>query len=345
VKSKLVYAFNVEEMFPDYFSDPAVLLCPSDLGADADDLINPVSGVMDYGFRCEATCRGWNAGHLSYGYVGYTLDKVSKMKADAGAMKTVDPEAWTLLINFWDAINNVSNGTTWTSPAGTKPVKPLSIQFSAWQQILFINISGFLAASTFLEALPVTLSGPTLFDEIDQAGFDLLTGGFAVGPPNAVVQVSAPGSTASYAAKCNDVTLAHPSTGRSDLDWSAFAVSEGYDQFVGTGDTHFIFPVAENVGRYLITDINSPGGNAAADSSVIVMWDQTSTIPAGFNHVPGGSNALYLDGHVSFLKYEPDNADADNVAGVTSTAAVWSTALLQNFVGADIGASTAPDCQ
>jgi prepilin-type processing-associated H-X9-DG protein len=27
---------------------------------------------------------------------------------------------------------------------------------------------------------------------------------------------------------------------------------------------------------------------------------------ATFNHVPGGSNVLYMDGHVEFLKYQGD---------------------------------------
>jgi prepilin-type processing-associated H-X9-DG protein len=34
------------------------------------------------------------------------------------------------------------------------------------------------------------------------------------------------------------------------------------------------------------------------------MFDQLSTNPAAYNHVPGGSNVLYLDGHVDFLRYE-----------------------------------------
>ena len=28
-----------------------------------------------------------------------------------------------------------------------------------------------------------------------------------------------------------------------------------------------------------------------------------STVPADFNHVPGGANVLYMDGHVKFEKY------------------------------------------
>ncbi|HPK25051.1 MAG TPA: hypothetical protein PLJ95_08125 [Candidatus Hydrogenedentes bacterium] len=34
------------------------------------------------------------------------------------------------------------------------------------------------------------------------------------------------------------------------------------------------------------------------------MFDQLSTNPADYNHVPGGSNILYMDGHVAFQRYE-----------------------------------------
>jgi prepilin-type processing-associated H-X9-DG protein len=39
------------------------------------------------------------------------------------------------------------------------------------------------------------------------------------------------------------------------------------------------------------------------------MWDITSTVASGYNHVPGGSNVLYLDGHVSFIRFPgPDDS-------------------------------------
>lgn len=36
------------------------------------------------------------------------------------------------------------------------------------------------------------------------------------------------------------------------------------------------------------------------------MWDLISTRTYNFNHVPGGSNVLFMDGHVEFIRY-PDN--------------------------------------
>ncbi|GMV94439.1 MAG: hypothetical protein AMXMBFR82_42170 [Candidatus Hydrogenedentota bacterium] len=77
----------------------------------------------------------------------------------------------------------------------------------------------------------------------------------------------------------------------------------------GTAGGDEIARFREGVERYLITDINNPAGSAKAQSEIRVMWDIVNIDPNGageFNHVPGGSNVLYMDGHVSFEKYSPD---------------------------------------
>lgn len=72
-----------------------------------------------------------------------------------------------------------------------------------------------------------------------------------------------------------------------------------------------IMRLREGVERFMITDINNPAGGAKAQSAIAIMWDQISTTPGDttgttMNHIPGGSNVLYLDGHVEFIKYEPN---------------------------------------
>ena len=62
----------------------------------------------------------------------------------------------------------------------------------------------------------------------------------------------------------------------------------------------------EGINRFLITDINNPASSSKADSQVPIMWDHISTLSGDFAHVPGGGNVLYMDGHVSFIKYPGD---------------------------------------
>ncbi len=57
--------------------------------------------------------------------------------------------------------------------------------------------------------------------------------------------------------------------------------------------------------RFLITDINNPGASAKAASMLAVMWDETAVYGGAstYNHVPGGGNVLYMDGHSEFLRF------------------------------------------
>ena len=64
-----------------------------------------------------------------------------------------------------------------------------------------------------------------------------------------------------------------------------------------------IYRTREGVERFMVTDVNNPSATAAAQSVVPVMFDEISTDVSSFNHVPGGSNVLYMDGHVEFLKF------------------------------------------
>jgi len=74
------------------------------------------------------------------------------------------------------------------------------------------------------------------------------------------------------------------------------------------GDT--IYRLKEGIERFMITDINNPAGSSHAQSDIALMWDHVEAFQASdpsrtqrFNHIPGGSNVLYLDGHVDFVKY------------------------------------------
>jgi prepilin-type processing-associated H-X9-DG protein len=88
----------------------------------------------------------------------------------------------------------------------------------------------------------------------------------------------------------------------------------------GFGHGTKVTRLKEGIERFAITDINNPAAGAKAQSSVVVMMDVISTFdasanefaqdgPARFNHVPGGANVLYMDGHVQFKKYGSGGAE------------------------------------
>jgi len=74
----------------------------------------------------------------------------------------------------------------------------------------------------------------------------------------------------------------------------------------GGGDT--VYRLREGIERFTISDINNPAAGVRAQSEIWIMLDKLSAIAEDFNHVPGGSNVLYLDGHVAFMRYPSDTA-------------------------------------
>lgn len=76
-----------------------------------------------------------------------------------------------------------------------------------------------------------------------------------------------------------------------------------YDNDITMSTGGKIMRVKEGIERFFITDINNPAGSAAAQSTIPVMLDLLSTTVTEYNHLPGGTNSLYMDGHVEFVKY------------------------------------------
>ncbi len=79
---------------------------------------------------------------------------------------------------------------------------------------------------------------------------------------------------------------------------------EGMPNGLGNGGGTTVYRLREGIERFLITDINNPAASNMAQSTVFIMFDQLSTNSGMYNHIPGGSNVLYMDGHVEFLRYE-----------------------------------------
>ncbi|MBI5092928.1 MAG: hypothetical protein HZB26_10865 [Candidatus Hydrogenedentes bacterium] len=110
------------------------------------------------------------------------------------------------------------------------------------------------------------------------------------------------------------------------------------------------YQIKEGIERFLITDINNPAGSSKAQSDICVMWDGTEasfvpaipqynvtpavappypTIPPGtgykpgeFWHIPGGTNILFMDGHVEFARW-PQPFGSRQVPAVKEFAVNW----------------------
>ena len=123
-------------------------------------------------------------------------------------------------------------------------------------------------------------------------------------------------ATSAYGITISDMSQA--STYGSPAMWKNRNASQTF--ILPSGKSVTIQRLKEGVERFMITDINNPGGSAAAQSGVVLMFDESrayNSYKAGsttafdgsgkrdgvkFNHVPGGENILYLDGHVEWVK-------------------------------------------
>ncbi len=95
--------------------------------------------------------------------------------------------------------------------------------------------------------------------------------------------------------------------GSPPYDFSCYDRSIDYTNAV-TGESMTMYRLKEGTERFMTTDINNPAGSAKGQSEIPAMWDFIAADSDGtqeFNHIPGGGNVLYMDGHVEFLTY-PD---------------------------------------
>jgi prepilin-type N-terminal cleavage/methylation domain-containing protein/prepilin-type processing-associated H-X9-DG protein len=155
-----------------------------------------------------------------------------------------------------------------------------------------------------------------VFDRLDQDlvpvnNFPLLTAALSVGGANisnliVPAQLAAGleglvGDAAVVAAIAGSTDIAVLQKAQGIADSDVNDVQAPY----GNGGGTTVYRLREGIERFLITDINNPAATAQAQSTVWIMLDLLGNGAATqyFNHIPGGCNVLYLDGHVDFIRY------------------------------------------
>ncbi|MCX8065561.1 MAG: DUF1559 domain-containing protein [Candidatus Hydrogenedentes bacterium] len=178
------------------------------------------------------------------------------------------------------------------------------------------NTAGWLCTDANYGAAAVDESYAYLGWVIDRAETTDNPMSFGPLPPYIPNQITGPGQLVEIATRAFIPVYMNPALWPQYVD-TDIQVTSG----LGNGGSSTVYRLREGIERFLITDINNPAASAMAQSTVWIMFDHVSTNPSGYNHIPGGSNVLYMDGHVEFIRYvaeDPANPTGGSKAPVNA---------------------------
>lgn len=78
--------------------------------------------------------------------------------------------------------------------------------------------------------------------------------------------------------------------------------TSGFTPEAKDADMGVVPRLRNGIERFFVTDINNAAASAVAASVIPVDWDEIAVYGGAqtFNHVPGGGNVLFMDGHVEW---------------------------------------------
>jgi prepilin-type N-terminal cleavage/methylation domain-containing protein/prepilin-type processing-associated H-X9-DG protein len=264
-----IHGFASEELYPDYWNDVSIGTCPSDSHADGQDW-QEYNLSEDRGEMIENVIPGDNNGSAAPGSTDACIHTIISL-----------PQSYIYLA--W---------ATNTPPDAANAIRLVYHLFVSQPQYV-TNVSQQEWSQRLADRRDYTYQDMT---EVNCPDWDNGT---------------RPGLAVRYLPFGEDLQ------GNSDMA-EPFAGGPNY-----TGELKSSYPrVREGVERFFITDINNPGSGTTGQSTIPVMWDYwggnltrameefgfaeadlSSPGEQRFNHIPGGSNVLYMDGHVEFVRY------------------------------------------
>lgn len=249
----------------------------------------------------------------TYGYVGHyvmgidsaglypeywTDPSLARCPSDTGGDSV--GSSWQHESNFTVQIQRIANSTT-----GTPDLKKQCLEVKMGIPISY-NYNNYLATT---QSQLIDVQVAKFYKLLGGLG-NWCTGSFSAGGLPSAAAVDATCGTYDLRVRCDG----QPVTAADLVKGGVSAYGSVMDDD-GVTPLKGQYPVLrEGVERFLITDINSPAASAKAQSTVWIMYDAytngydywASTGLAGgmarFNHTPGGSNVLYMDGHSEFVK-------------------------------------------
>jgi len=252
---------NAEQIYPEYWTDPNILVCPSDS-------------------RTPMAIPEWYGGNISPGFPDIDED-VGKQIASINDSVSASVAKAVRYCILSCPISYIYNPYAARNSSQVLNVFCLSADPNNWPSSKWTLPSGVIDA-----VYPPLIAG-------------------VGGPDNwlSCVKRQAVGE--------DDITDAQQWSSQLPGDMPSF-VSPGACDENGNALPDTYYRLREGIERFFITDINNPAASASAQSEMPVMWDAWgqnygeqvgSGVTGYYNHIPGGCNVLFMDGHVEFRRH------------------------------------------